>query len=384
MRSAFAPLARVAVWRARVAQLALVALVVATSGGCCVAHLAAASIAPSGDFDAAAVPRAPDYAHDDAWLALPTTLDAADTALADVAAIDQGSARVDVFYVHSTSSVRAEWNAPTDDPEIRAASIRGGTLIQGSVFNACCAVYAPEYRQASGEAFVHPSPSGQRAIDVAYADVAAAFDAFLVRTMQANVTGGAPRPFIVAAHSQGAVLATRLLRERIASAPERERLVAAYLIGAPVTARDLGAAGGDVPLCANPDQTGCVITFNARGPDHERSVLDFGDSVPERERLCVNPVLGRASGEEAPRGRHAGAVFFDAERPELLPHFASSRCEGGRLVVTELGDLPKRDAMSGVLLWVLGGQNYHPIEVQLFYMDLRADAQRRTRSFTGR
>src|SRR5581483_6659144 len=117
------------------------------------------------------------------------------------------NADVDVFFLHSTSSVAPTWTAPADDVDVRNASIRGGTLIQASAFNACCAIYAPEYRQASGFAFLEPSVDGDRAIDVAYHDVVAAFDEFLRRTSR--------RPFILAAHSQGSVLAARLLHDRI-------------------------------------------------------------------------------------------------------------------------------------------------------------------------
>jgi hypothetical protein len=63
-----------------------------------------------------------------------------------------------------------------------------------------------------------------------------------------------------------------------------------------------------------------------------------------------------------------------------LPNFAASACANGRLVVTEMDDLPGRTAADGILLWVMGGENYHPIEYQLFYADLRADAARRVAS----
>ena len=79
-----------------------------------------------------------------------------------------------------------------------------------------------------------------------------------------------------------------------------------------------------------------------------------------------------------PAAGHRGAVFLDSDAPALLPHFLSSQCSGGRLVVTDLQPLPKRDAMSGILLWVIGGKNYHPIEAQLFWADLRADLARRS------
>ena len=133
-----------------------------------------------------------------------------------------------MFYVHPTTSIAPSWNASFDDAAIRTASIRGGTLIQASALNVCCAVYAPTYRQASLRAFTAPSPDGKRAIDLAYADVLAAYEEFARRT-------GGERPFILAGHSQGAALAARLLRERIASSKARARLVAAYLIGAPLT-----------------------------------------------------------------------------------------------------------------------------------------------------
>jgi hypothetical protein len=60
----------------------------------------------------------------------------------------------------------------------------------------------------------------------------------------------------------------------------------------------------------------------------------------------------------------------------LLPAFADAQCVDGLLRVTELGDL-ERDLPSRLLLWLMGPQNYHPVEIQLFYGDLRANAQAR-------
>jgi len=98
----------------------------------------------------------------------------------------------------------------------------------------------------------------------------------------------------------------------------------------------------------------------------------------------VNPTLGAATSEPAPASAHGGALFFDADVPAIVPRFAASVCKGGRLVVTELKPLPARAVMSGVLLWVMGGANLHPIEVQLFYVDLRRDVARRVAAFALR
>lgn len=325
---------------------------------------------PTAAFADAATPPAPDYANDDAWLALPTKADEADVA---VPALPAASAPVvDVFYLHPTSSVAPLWNARWDDPQVRAASIRGGTLIQASAFNGSGAIYAPTYRQASGSAFTTRSQDGARAIDVAYADVDAAFTEFRRRA-------GDQRPFVLVGHSQGAALAARLLHERIAPGPERARLVAAYLPGALLSSSDVGG----LAACAFREQTGCVVSFNARGPSWTPDAFELDVTVGPEPHLCVNPVLGRAGDDVTTAAQHAGAVFFDVQEPALLPAFAAARCQEGRLVVTEHGPVPWRGLPSAILLWVIGKHNLHPVEVQLFYADLRADAARRVAAFVA-
>ena len=348
---------------------------------CCAPQLAQWSMTPSMSFAESPLPAAPDYAHDDAWDALPEKDDDSDRAIAALPATTTPA--VDVFYIHPTTSIAPRWNQPFSDPEIDVASSRGGTLIQASAFNGSGVVYAPRYRQASGRAFTRPDDDGARAIDVAYGDVVRAFVDFERRA-------GTARPFVVVGHSQGSVLGERLLREHIfADETRRRRLVAAYLLGAPVV--EDGALRG----CRDANEVACVIAFNARGPAHVPNDADFGaagcptlTTLPsicgrgwgddEATRLCVNPTLGRVSNERVPAAHHGGAVFLDSATPALLPTFLVSECRAGRLVVTELEPLPKRDAMSGILLWVMGGGNYHPIEAQLFWVDLRADVARRS------
>jgi hypothetical protein len=358
--------------RAVVAVVVVLAAAVVLSVGCCAPQLSIMMMRPDAkSFDDEVHPPAPNYGDDDAWLALPSVIEAADVALRALPAVDAADAAVDVFFLHSTSSLKPLWNSPEDE-EVRTASIRGGTLIQGSVFNGCCRVYAPTYRQASGAAFTEPSPSGEQAKDLAFVDVKAAFAEFRRRT--------GPRPFILAAHSQGSVLGVRLLREVIAPSADRDLLVAAYLIGAPIHPAELG----DVPACHSPDATGCVVTYNARGKDHVVNPIDFAGTGPEAERVCVNPVLGAQTTTPSTTAQHQGAVFFDAEAPALLPHFAAAQCVQGRLVVTEMQPIPNRDAMSGILLWMMGGTNFHPIEYQLFYANLRADAVHRSALFAAK
>ena len=72
--------------------------------------------------------------------------------------------------------------------------------------------------------------NGVPALEIAYADISAAFDDFLRRR------GDDQRPILLASHSQGTALMERLLLERFATKTDegarlRELLVAAYLVG---------------------------------------------------------------------------------------------------------------------------------------------------------
>jgi len=332
-------------------------------------HWLLAALTPGVHFDARAVPIAPDYTDASSWTALPSRHDAADVAPAGLGAIDQSHAPVDVFYVHPTSYLGAAWNGPVDDPKLNAQTDELATLIQASAFNGCCAVYGPRYRQAQGMAFVRPGPDADAAIELAYGDVRAAFRLFLERYSRG-------RPFVLAGHSQGSVLAARLLEEEIAGSALKDRLVAAYLIGAPIAATP--AAG--VPACAGPEETGCVVSWNARGPHFAGSVFD---SHAAGEWLCTNPLTWRR--DEAPAGteQNEGAVFLHASDGLPLPGFADAQCRDGVLIVSRLG-APPRDFMSRVLDFVMGPENYHPIEYQLFYMNLRSNAEARARAYLRR
>ena len=325
-----------------------------------------AALTPSGRFDAGAVPAAPDYAAAAAWTAHPERPDASDVAPAGFAATPPVRAAADVFYVHPTGYLGSAWNGPVDDAELNAQTDALATRIQASAFNGCCAVYGPRYRQAQGQAFVRTSADGAAAIDLAYQDVLAAFRFFVAQHSRG-------RPFILAGHSQGSVLAARLLEQEIAGTALRERLVAAYLIGAPITA----ARGLGVPVCAAPEATGCLVAFNARGPRFAGSVFDFR---VEGERTCVNPLTWRS--DEAPAGaeRNQGAVFLDAGDGAPLPGFADAQCRGGMLIVSTLGD-PPRDFRSRLLDFAMGPENYHPIEYQLYYMNLRSNAEARVAAY---
>ncbi|WP_158502131.1 DUF3089 domain-containing protein [Vitiosangium sp. GDMCC 1.1324] len=350
--------------------VALASVLVARNIGNLVRHM----MTPGVSFDVETPPPAPDYADPRNWSALPERDDSADRSPTGVPPADQLHARADVFYIHPTSYIRNRWNAPTDDPALNEATDRVATGIQASAFNDCCAVYAPRYRQANGTAFTSPSAEGDRAIARAYEDVRRAFDAF-------NARRGSGRPFILASHSQGTVLAERLLHEVISGTDLRNQLVAAYLIGGRVTEAGLRERAPDLPACHAPDDLHCVIAWNARGPEYVPTEFEM-HRTDLRERLCTNPLSWRTDGAQAPADLNAGAVFLESDDPTPRAAFADARCVNGTLIVSHVGAAP-RDVMSQILDRVLGNGNYHPIEYQLFFMNLRQNATARVSAFVS-
>lgn len=325
-------------------------------------------ITPKGPFSEAVPPPPPDYALPSSWSALPELDDLGDRVPPGLVAVAPAEAPADVFFIHSTSAVGAEWNASATDPKIAEASDRGGVLIQASAFNGIGAIYAPRYRQSSGTAYNHPSSDGEAAIELAYSDIDRAFSAFLARRDPA-------RPFLLVGHSQGAGLMARLLARRVSGTPLRDQLVAAWIIGSGLTHEGLARDAPDIPPCSGPEDVGCVVAWNARGPDYQPGGVELW-YPPGEHRVCTNPLSGIGEGGPMPASANLGAVFLQSPDPAPRPGFADAACVDGVLRVQLYGRAP-RDLPSRVLDRVMGKGNYHPIELELFWSNVRANAAER-------
>lgn len=170
--------------------------------GFAVAAMAVASLlagcggGPSKPFDVALAPPPPDYARPEAWLALPGRNGLERSAPTGLTVVDESSAPADVFFIHPTTARDSSvWNLPWDASDTVAPLNQAVLMGQTSVFNGCCRIYAPHYRQASLRGL-----GDTGAVDLAYADVEADFRDFIVRR---NAEHGGGRAFIIAAHSQG-------------------------------------------------------------------------------------------------------------------------------------------------------------------------------------
>ncbi len=318
------------------------------------------------------------YADPAMWLSRPGMTAAGDPARwQPPGAAAKGTLPVAVFFVHPTSYLeKAKWNAPLGDEQSQA---RARLFLRGmaSPFADAQAIWAPRYRQATFGAFLTDKPEAAQAIDLAYGDVALAFEQFL-REVPADM------PIVLAGHSQGAAHLVRLLHERVAGTPLAQRVAAVYAIGWPISLQhDLPALG--LPACERADQGGCVVSWSSFAqpaePDswfevYRRSRGLDGQPRGDSATLCVNPITGVAGGS-ASAGANLGTLKPNADLSsgELVPGAVPARCDARGLLL--IGDPPQLGP------FVLPGNNYHVYDIPLFWANLRQDFRRRTGAWTA-
>jgi len=284
------------------------------------------------------------------------------------------SPKAAVFFIHPTSFLeRSRWNAPLDNQE---ANDRAELFLRGqaSAFNEVGAIWAPRYRQATFGAFLTTQENATKALDLAYGDVAAAFDAFVAQA--------GDRPIILAGHSQGSLHLIRLLREKIAGKPIAKRIVAAYVVGWPVSrTTDLPQLG--LPECRTADQAGCILSWQSFAEPADPSLIldtynasSSVDGVSRRgtAMICTNPLTGMPDAI-APASANLGTLFpsADLSSATIEPGQVAARCDSRGILL--IGNPPSLGS------YVLPGNNYHVYDYSLFWANVRADAARRLATF---
>ncbi|PHS75595.1 MAG: hypothetical protein COB56_07710 [Robiginitomaculum sp.] len=321
------------------------------------------NIAPTQSFANITPPPAPDYSTDTSWAALPQTEDKADFTPEELATNDAPHDAA-VFFIHPTTYFsKLGWNAPLGGSE---ANTRIDDLVmpgQASVFNLCCDIYAPYYRQATLWSYWVLEKSGQDALDLAYGDVERAFDAFLMRI--------GSRPFVLAGHSQGGHHLETLLINRISGTELRERMIAAYPIGIAINPVTFAEKAPDIPVCTSATQAGCFVTWNSRG---EKS--DIWNDL--HGAVCVNPLSWTTDYTEVKAKQNPGSLAV-GEQTRLDTGVTSAQCLEDRLLVGEF----QTDIYTGLKLsW--GADNFHVLDYGLFYASIRQNAADRVQAYQAK
>jgi hypothetical protein len=324
---------------------------------------------PKGHFEAAQAGSGPDYEKDNSWLSRPSLAGASDWTPAGIS--PSGERAAAVFYIHPTTYLdRDRWNAPLNPGGETAFRTNLFLQSQASAFNGIGDIWAPRYRQAAYGAFLLKSEDAEKALDFAYRDVAAAFDQFIKQA--------GDRPIILAGHSQGALHLERLLREKVAGKPIAKRIIAAYVVGWPIsTTSDLQALG--LPACRASDQAGCALSWMtfADPPNPDFILRDWqktkgfnGGDRRQEDALCVNPINGVQNGAAAAADNPGTLVpSADLRSANLQAGALGAHCDKGLLILDGMAP-----AAGG---FVLPGNNYHAYDYALFWGAIRRDAERR-------
>lgn len=259
-------------------------------------------------------PVAPDYASLSNWAAHPAKYDLSDTVPAPYRP-SYTDTSIDVFFLHPTSyfdkskidetrldeaEERYRWNADVADQALNTYTDKTSILNQASAFNAC-RVFAPRYRQAHIRSFYIADSISKIFFDTAYADVKAAFQYYL----QYENKG---RPFIIAAHSQGTLHATRLLKELVDGKPLQNQLVAAYLIGLPVKENFFT----QLAPCDKPGATGCFVSWRTFKKGFEPANV----AKETFKAVVVNPLTWTMDDKWVARNVNKGTVLYSFNKPK--------------------------------------------------------------------
>jgi len=315
------------------------------------AFLLSSCLAPVKSFEKSKIGFPPDYSQEKYWAALPSKKDSADAVPYASALKDgQADAKVDVFFIYPTIYIAGKrWNADVNNKRLNRRIEKSTIRHQATAFNGSCKVYAPRYRQAVLSAFATLNGNGGEALDFAYQDVKKAFEYYLK-----NYNNG--RPIIIASHSQGTWLATRLLHEYFEKdSVLRKKLVAAYLIGGWVKKNEFK----NIPVCNSATQTGCVICWNARKWGMKK------DKYWGSDLECVNPLTWKTDSLPASVSLNLGSVPYGFKRID--------------------NGIADAKVSSTGLLWVHKknsngfrcGKNYHILDYNLFWMNIRENVKQR-------
>ena len=322
------------------------------------ALLVSLTLVACGNDSSKSEPVATDYSQAAHWLSLPATVE-----------------KVDIFYLYMTA-----WTS-TDPANPHICAIDEPSMLikaplafarQATAFETVGNVYAPYYRQDSGSSIDRLNVIA----GIPTLDVVAAFD-YYIKHFNNN------RPFILVGHSQGATVLSNLLAGYMKDHPDvYSRMIAAYVIGSPVTQAYLDN-NPHLKFATGPDDTGVIISYNTEAP----AVNGTNPVLYGMVGLVINPITWTT--DETLATKDEGLGSFLPVPPSFVfgpvPQYADAQIDKAKGVLI----CSTVDAN----IWSPGPsiENpgafpegvFHVFDIPLYYYDLRANAQNRVNKYLG-
>lgn len=279
---------------------------------------------------------------------------------------------VDVFFVSPSVYVPENEKAPALSPICNKSIEKNMQRIythEASVFEGVANIYMPYYRQMSRKNDQKMSEmQREQMFQQSVSDVENAFNYF-IKNLNNN------RPFILAGQAEGSEIIMKLLSNYLKDKPDiYERMVAAYVIGFPVTT-DFLKENPHLEFAKKADDYRVLISFSTKMPQ-------LGDSTHKVNKnssiAVINPITwtrttetAEASQSKGSRIAKTGAEIADCQ------NFADAKIDSvNGVVLCSIAD-------SGISrgLQILPASLFPSIDYGLYYYDIRANALARTRAY---
>jgi hypothetical protein len=301
----------------------------------------------------------PDYSQLSYWAAHPWKADPSDSVPKPLLYETRDSA-ADVFFLHPTTYTSLkklkENNADIDDPFTNAKTDYSTILYQASVFNQHSRIFSPRYRQAHIKTFfMTDSVKAASVFALAYLDLKTAFEYYLQHWNNG-------RPIIIASHSQGSLLAERLLKEYFEGKPLQKQLVVAYIVGWGVPKEYFSS----LKICTDSSQTGCICSWRTFRKDYVPIWLrrEKGNSY------VTNPLNWTTGNQFVSRENNRGSILKNFNK--VYTQTSDAQIKNGLLYTRK----PKFPYSFFYL-----SKNYHIGDINLYYINLRENVAHRIAMF---
>ena len=301
----------------------------------------------------------PNYSDLNYWAAHPWKWDPSDSVPLPLRNENKDSI-ADVFFLHPTTYTSKKrmkgQNADIDDDYTNAKTDYSTILFQSSVFNQQCRVFAPRYRQAHITSFfLNDKKKAAGVFKLAYDDLKTAFEYYLK-----NWNNG--RPIIIASHSQGSLLGEQLLKEFFEDKELINKLVVAYIIGWPVPKEYFNS----LKMCTDSLQTGCLCSWRTL----KNGFIPSYATKENRNSYVTNPLTWTTGNEYAAKKLNKGSVLTKFNT--IFKQTTDAKISNGYLYV-------KKPIFPWSFLYI--ARNYHIADINLFYLNIRQNIQRRLTMF---
>ena len=281
---------------------------------------------------------------------------------------------VDVFYLYPTTWSRTDTNesiiCPIDYIPMRA-TVTNAVIAHSGIFDEIGSIYAPFYRQADAiyildkKNNISKEEQNKYFYSIPKEDAIAAFDYYIK-----NYNNG--RPFILAGHSQGAMMIKEILKDYFKTNENlKNRMVAAYIFGYSVTQKDLDE-NPHLRFANSEYDTGVIISYNTEAPDFN----GYNPTLLEGA-ISINPITWTLDETLATKEQSIGAnISSNYGNPTKI---ADAKVDKKRGVI-KCSTINPDDFYSGENSIFEKGV-YHQYDIALYYYDLKENVRKRVGAF---